>query len=74
MDIQTLVGNAGGYIGLFLGYSFLQIPQAIQGIQRYFQKRHQKDQRKKNMRATLVVLRIKKTLKRPDEDSVKSVA
>ena len=67
MDIQTLVGNAGGYIGLFLGYSFLQIPQAFLGIRRYFQKRHQKDQRKKNMRAPLMVLRIKKTLKRPED-------
>ena len=59
MNVQTLVGNAGGYIGLFLGYSFLQIPQAIQGIRRYFQKRHQKDKRKKKMREPIVVLRIK---------------
>ena len=25
-DIQTLIGNAGGYIGLFLGHTVLQIP------------------------------------------------
>ena len=29
IDIQGLVGNVGGYIGLFLGYSFLQIPDFI---------------------------------------------
>ena len=26
IDIQVLIGNVGGYIGLCLGYSFLQIP------------------------------------------------
>jgi hypothetical protein len=29
IDIQALVGNAGGYIGLCVGYSFLQIPDLI---------------------------------------------
>ena len=29
IDIQGLIGNVGGYIGLFLGYSFLQIPDFI---------------------------------------------
>ena len=29
IDIQALVGNIGGYIGLFLGYSILQIPGFI---------------------------------------------
>ena len=29
IDIQALVGNIGGYIGLFLGYSILQIPDFI---------------------------------------------
>ena len=28
-DIQTLIGNAGGYIGLFLGHTLLQIPGFI---------------------------------------------
>ena len=28
-DIQSLVGNSGGYLGLFLGYAVLQIPQGI---------------------------------------------
>ena len=40
IDIQTLVGNIGGYIGLFLGYSFLQIPDfvawIIQTSKRYY--------------------------------------
>ena len=26
MDVQTLIGNISGYIGLCLGYSLLQIP------------------------------------------------
>ena len=29
IDIQALIGNVGGYIGLVLGYSFLQIPSLI---------------------------------------------
>ena len=29
IDIQALIGNIGGYIGLCLGYSILQIPQFI---------------------------------------------
>ena len=29
IDIQGLIGNIGGYIGLCLGYSILQIPQFI---------------------------------------------
>ena len=29
IDIQVLIGNVGGYIGLCLGYSFLQIPDFI---------------------------------------------
>ena len=29
IDVQALVGNIGGYIGLFLGYCFLQIPDLL---------------------------------------------
>ena len=29
-DFERLVGNIGGYIGLFLGYSFLQIPHLME--------------------------------------------
>ena len=28
-DLQALVGNVGGYIGLSLGYSILQVPEVI---------------------------------------------
>ena len=28
-DLQSLVGNAGGYVGICVGYSFLQLPQLI---------------------------------------------
>lgn len=27
--MQALIGTVGGYIGLFLGYSMLQIPKAV---------------------------------------------
>lgn len=29
IDIQALIGTIGGYVGLFLGYSMLQIPNAV---------------------------------------------
>lgn len=33
MDFNGLIGVIGGYIGLFLGYSFLQLPDVIlQGV------------------------------------------
>ena len=28
-DLQSLIGNAGGYFGLFLGVCLLQLPQAL---------------------------------------------
>ena len=28
-DMQSLVGNAGGYVGLFLGYAILQLPDLL---------------------------------------------
>ena len=36
IDINALIGTIGGYIGLFLGYSILQIPDFVfQVITRY---------------------------------------
>ena len=32
IDVQALVGHIGGYIGLCLGYSFLQIPNFVRKI------------------------------------------
>ena len=29
-DVQTLIGNAGGYVGLFLGVALIQLPSAVQ--------------------------------------------
>ena len=29
-DVESLVGNMGGYVGLFLGFAFWQAPEAIQ--------------------------------------------
>ena len=31
-DIESMVGNIGGYIGLFLGYSFLHFPQFLMSL------------------------------------------
>ena len=31
-NIQTLIGNAGGYIGLFLGYTIKELPKLLQFI------------------------------------------
>ena len=28
-DIQSLIGNSGGYLGLFLGCAILQLPQGF---------------------------------------------
>ena len=38
MDVQTLVGNSGGYIGLCLGYSLLQIPNLILFVMKKLKK------------------------------------
>ena len=37
-DPQSLVGNAGGYIGLFLGWSIVQIPEVVMFLYRW--KKH----------------------------------
>ena len=31
-DIESLVGNMGGYVGLFLGFAVWQVPNAIKGV------------------------------------------
>ena len=44
MDFQGLIGNVGGYIGLCLGYSILQIPDFIPllvfKLKKHFGTRH----------------------------------
>ena len=55
IDFQALIGNIGGYIGLLLGYSLLQIPDLINWVMlksnRYFDKssdkEHNRDQHTK---------------------------
>ena len=37
-DGQTLVGNAGGYVGLFLGVALMQLPTAMRRIFIFFNK------------------------------------
>jgi len=34
VDIHSAIGNSGGYIGLFLGYALLQLPDFIVELQR----------------------------------------
>ena len=41
IDIQTLIGNISGYIGLCLGYSLLQIPRLVRSIAKKILKRYQ---------------------------------
>ena len=36
IDFQSLVGNAGGFVGLFLGAAISQIPDAIKAVRTYF--------------------------------------
>ena len=38
-DAQTLIGNAGGYIGLCLGYTFLQLPTFFSYVFAYLKHR-----------------------------------
>ena len=39
---QTLIGTVGGYVGMFLGYSFLDIPSLIKTINRKLISRREK--------------------------------
>ena len=41
-DMQSLIGNAGGYIGMCVGYSLLQLPQIIVNIILRFKNAYQK--------------------------------
>ena len=36
---QTLVGNAGGYIGLLLGYTIREIPMFLRYLYEHFMKK-----------------------------------
>ena len=36
IDGQSLIGNAGGYVGLFLGVALLQLPSAILCVVHFF--------------------------------------
>ena len=36
---QTLIGNAGGYIGLLLGYTIRQIPMFLRHLYEHFMKK-----------------------------------
>ena len=37
-DYQTLIGNAGGYVGLFLGAALMQLPTAVRRLLIFFKK------------------------------------
>ena len=37
-DIESLIGNAGGYVGLFTGYALLQLPNLMLLVSRWIYK------------------------------------
>ena len=37
-DIESLIGNAGGYLGLFTGYALLQLPNLVFLVLRWIYK------------------------------------
>ena len=37
-DIESLIGNAGGYLGLFTGYALLQLPNLVFLVFRWIYK------------------------------------
>ena len=37
-NVESLIGNMGGYIGLFLGFAIWQVPDAFVGIHNIFKK------------------------------------
>ena len=39
IDVQGLIGNIGGYIGLWLGYCILQVPGYLRSLQKYVKNR-----------------------------------
>ena len=38
LDAQSLIGNSGGYLGLFLGYALIQLPNAVAVLARKITK------------------------------------
>ena len=42
-DVETMIGNGGGYIGLCLGYSFLQLPTFLHDVWKKFKLLLDKD-------------------------------
>ena len=40
IDVQSLIGTVGGYIGLFLGYSLLEMPKKILAFLHKLKKRY----------------------------------
>ena len=42
-DIQSLIGNAGGYIGIFLGYALYQMPGTIMHFVRYLKNKNHRE-------------------------------
>ena len=50
IDSHALIGNIGGYVGLCLGYNFLQVPALITIVLKMFKEyfKSQKDNRNSN--------------------------
>ena len=47
LDINSLVGNIGGYVGLFLGISILQAPDLLLNLFRFVSKSYKTSRRQR---------------------------
>ena len=50
-NVSNIIGNAGGYLGLFLGYALLNVPNLIQDAYNWAKNRN----KNKEVRAITIV-------------------
>ena len=73
IDIQALIGNVGGYIGLCLGYTILQLPEylmnSFRAIKRYLlELKNEKEKLSSSKRMTILVVKEKETASKANTD------
>ena len=49
MDWQALMGNVGGYVGTFLGYTILQIPNVLRKLYEKIQVKNRRRNHSTNL-------------------------
>ena len=70
IDFNGLIGIIGGYIGLFLGYSFLQIPEfLLQGVDKYKKCKATKIGQNQLVAPTHVIMKSNSGMLKKDIDS-----